>query len=179
MSNELLQTKEEILGVFFLVKKIRDEYENYFAISKEEACKQIEYMTQEKDPDRSISMSSVKRILNFKIKPIISSGQMNNLTYWFTDGEFKIFQKYITENYEEILELNDLPDEEIQLLLNKIKKHKSKAKTAISPKAVKASNSIEISGIDSGKNTKITIKRESSNISIKQIKSGETTDLDL
>ncbi|GAA3623249.1 hypothetical protein [Flavivirga jejuensis] len=179
MSNELLQAKLEVLGVFFLVKKIRDRYEDYFAISKEEACKQIESETQEKDPDRSVSMSSFKRILNFELKPIISFGQMNNLTHWFTDGNFKTFHKYITKHEEAILEHNNMSDDKVQLLLNKIKNHRSKTKTSILSKDKRRTNSVEISGIESGKDTKITIKGEKSNISIGQIKSGDNTSLDL
>src|SRR5690606_33593526 len=121
---------------------------------------------------------SFRRILNFKKEPIISEGKMNDLVYWFTNGECPSFHRYIDNNIEDILKYNSLSEEDLDILLNKIKNHgtKNKNEDIVTPK----NNSISIADVESGENTIISIEKgESSDISISKIKSGKQTKLDI
>jgi len=122
MSNNLLQTKEEVLGLFFLLKKIKKRLEKNFSISDEEACKEIEDQTEA--IGRKVSNRSFRRVLNFKEDPYISLGKMNDLIYWYTSESYYSFQKYINDNTEELFSSNFLSEDELQLVLSKIQLHK-------------------------------------------------------
>jgi len=122
MANKLLHSKEEVLGLFFLLKKIKKRLEEHFSISDEEACKEIEDLTRE--TGKTVSRRSFRRMLNFEKNPVISLKKVNDLIYWYTDKTYYSFQKYINDNNEELFSSNFLSEEELQLILSKILLHK-------------------------------------------------------
>ena len=118
MVRDLVSKKKEILAVVYLVEKIESEYSSLFSESNKYAFDILSSET--KSYGEVVSESSFSRLINYRKKPFISYGTMNNVVRWFTRDTYMSFIKYVDANEDEINEAELISEDELNILVDKI-----------------------------------------------------------
>jgi len=135
----MLHTKNDVLGVLYIIQELRRIYESEFAISSKNAYQNFENYTEE--TYQKVSESTFARLFNFEKKPKLSYASMNKITQWVTKGDYHVFTKYVEAYLEKIERLKLIPNEELIVILLMIE---NENKIIIENNSLKAKKMLDI-----------------------------------
>lgn len=124
MSRTLIYSEEEIKGIVYLARKIKENNLVYFADKKTLAHQKLSEVISKSN---RISPSSIKRVFSFLDKPIapVSYMTMNTLVQWYAK-EVRTFKKFLEKNKEEIESDPYFSGEEFSLIMDEVNKLRKK-----------------------------------------------------
>ena len=124
MSKEPLNTKDDVLGLLYLIQQIRKDYEAEFAISLKNGCNHLVDIIEKSKTVEKISLPTLERVFNFQKRPKISHATMNKIVQWYTEKKYNVFSAYVKDNIRSIRSSNLISEKELDKVLEEIKKGK-------------------------------------------------------